>query len=110
MLIIRPRQRVDEGRAQNAHEAGQTNQIDAVNIEEGLHRALEFVSPGINLVIDGGGRNSRLFGEGKTWGGAVLESTSTISAGKSGARAAAISADIFEPRPEMRMAVRRARS
>ncbi len=35
-----------------------------------------------------------------------FESTSTISAGKSGARAASISETMFEPRPEIRIATR----
>ena len=37
----------------------------------------------------------------------VLASTSTISAGKSAARAPSIRAAMLEPRPEMRMATRR---
>src|SRR3954449_9221109 len=37
----------------------------------------------------------------------LLEMTTTISAGNSGARAASISAVMFDPRPEIRMATRR---
>jgi len=36
-----------------------------------------------------------------------LETTNAISAGKSGAAAASISAAMFDPRPEIRMATRR---
>jgi hypothetical protein len=36
-----------------------------------------------------------------------LEITTAISAGKSAARAAAINAAMFDPRPEIRMATRR---
>ena len=64
----------DEIRRQQPHEAGEADQFDPVQIEKDLHRLLELVAPGIDLMIDGGGRNSLRFREGETFGfGAVGE-------------------------------------
>ena len=98
---------VDEPGRQQPHEAGEAQELDAMGLEHDLQRALELFAAGVNLVIDGGDGDAQppwpRRGRRRPGG---WTATSAISAGKSGARAASISASILEPRPEIRIAVR----
>ena len=97
----------DKGRAQDAHESGEADQFDAMNVEQRLHRGFELVAPGVNLMIDRRRRDARLPGEREAAGVAAIGEHQPDFGGKVGARAAAISAAMLEPRPEIKIAVRR---
>ena len=67
MLISRPSQApTNQGVNSRMKPARQMSSIRC-RFEKNLHRPLELLAPGIDLVIDGGGRDAMRFGDGKPW-------------------------------------------
>ena len=97
---------VDEGRTQQAHEPGEADDFDRGGDEARLERRLERRLAAIGSKVDRLGGDAKLARQDKACRGRVSDRTSTISAEKSGNRAASIRARMLEPRPEMRTAVR----
>ena len=89
------------------HEAAETNQFNLVLVQRRLQHRLErrAIAPKACSRSTVGMPLASAFC--KPPASARLEITTTISAGKSLASAAAISAAMFDPRPEIRMATRR---
>ena len=56
----------DEPGRQHPHETGEADQLDTMQFEQHLHRTLELLAPGVNLVIDDGAGDVVFLGEGQS--------------------------------------------
>ena len=71
-----------------------------------LHRALELLAPGIDLVIDDGARDAVLLGESESRRVRPVRQDEGDFGRKEGLLARSIKACMLEPRPEIKIAVR----
>ena len=109
MLIIRPGPALDERVGENPHETCEADQVDVAARRAPLERRVEARAIGIGRVVDGERLDPGLARRASSPpASGRLERTSAISPGKIRLRARPRSATgMFEPRPEIRMAMRR---
>jgi len=101
-----PAPSVNEIRAQDSHEPGQTDDFDASRGKLGMERRLERRPPGTlrkSIAFAATPASRAATSPGAS---GLSDTTSEISAENSGSWAASIRALMLDPRPEMRMAVR----